>query len=84
MSQAKVDRYKEEKANRKKTIARNKIKRRVAIVCSWLVLVAIVAWVGVSGYNYYESKKPSETYYCKTDAITDYISGLSATEESEE
>ena len=84
MSQAKVDRYKKEKANRKKTLAMNKIKRKIAIVCGWAVLVAIVAWAGVSGYNYYESKKPSETYYCQTDPLSDYISGLSADEHDHE
>ena len=40
MSQAKVDRYKKEKANRKKTLAMNKIKRKIAIVCGWAVLVS--------------------------------------------
>ena len=80
MSQAKVDRYKQEKANRKKTLAKNKIKRKIAIVCTWVVHFAIAAWAGVAGYKYYESKRPMETYYCQTDALSDYISGLTADE----
>ena len=43
MSQAKVDAYKKEKANRKKTMARNKVKHTIAKVCVAIAGVAIVA-----------------------------------------
>ena len=36
MSQAKVDRYKEEKANRKKILAKEKRKRIAGTICGWL------------------------------------------------
>ena len=41
MSQAKVDKYKNEKANRKKTNARNKVKRVIARIVAAAAVVAI-------------------------------------------
>ena len=76
MSQAKVDRYKEEKANRKKTLARNKVKRAVAITCAWAVVIGLLGWAGYSTYSYYESKRPAETYTVNLDALDDYLTGL--------
>ena len=37
MSQEKVDRYKQEKANRKKTMAREKLKKKLYILAGILV-----------------------------------------------
>lgn len=62
MSQAKVDRYKEEKKNRKKTMAKEKRLHLLAVVCGWLVVIALAGWAGVSGYRIYESKKPGEDH----------------------
>ena len=58
MSQAKVDKYKNEKANRKKTNARNKVKRVIARIVAAAALVALVGWGGYSGYQYYEEVIP--------------------------
>lgn len=80
MSQAKVDRYKEEKKNRKKTMAKEKCLHLLAVVCGWLVVIALASWAGVSGYRIYESKKPVETIYANVDAITDYMNSLSTEE----
>lgn len=76
MSQEKVDRYKQEKANRKKIMAREKAKRTVGIICGWLVLIAIVAWAGVSGYNIYDANRPVQTFSCDTTAIDSYLDTL--------
>lgn len=78
MSQAKVDQYKKEKANRKKTIARDRIKRRCAIVAAWAVVIAIAGWAGTSIYTLYENSKPSQMYIADTTAITDYLNDLAA------
>lgn len=80
MSQAKVDQKKELKANRKKIVAREKRQRIAAMVCGWVVLIAVVGWAGYSVYNSYEQNKPMETIYANLDAINDYTSSLSATE----
>lgn len=80
MSQAKVDRYKEQKANRKKIMAQEKRKHIAAVVCGWVVMAAIVCWAGYSAYNVYESRKPVETVYVNLDAINDYVGALNAGE----
>lgn len=76
MSQAKVDRYKEEKANRKKIMKMEKRKHVAGIICGWAVFAAIAGWAGYSAYSYYEDNKPMETIYADLDAINDYINGL--------
>ena len=58
MSQAKVDKYKNEKANRKKTNARNKVKRVIARIVAAAAVIALVGWGGYSGYQYYEKSRP--------------------------
>ena len=80
MSQAKVDQYKKEKANRKKTVAKERIKRRVATICGWAVVVVIVGWAGVSAYHIYEDSRPVETIYADTTDLDDYLERLEAHE----
>ena len=46
MSQAKVDKYKKEKANRKKEMAKQKTEKIIGIICGCAILVAIVGWAG--------------------------------------
>ena len=76
MSHAKVEQYKKEKANRKKTLAKEKRKHVAAVVCGWVAALAIVAWAGVSGYNYYEDHKPAKTYHVSTTDLDNYLSSL--------
>ena len=54
MSQAKVDRYKEEKKNRKKIMAKEKRMRIAGYVAGCLVAAGIIGWAGYSGYRLYE------------------------------
>ena len=77
MSQAKVDRYKEEKANRKQIIAKEKRQHIAAIICGWVVAIAIVGWAGYSGYRAYENSKPMETIYANLDSINTYLNDIS-------
>ena len=72
MSQAKVDRYKEEKKNRKKIMAKEKRMRIAGYVAGCLVAA------GYSGYSAYEANKPMETIYANLDSVTDYMSSLNA------
>ena len=78
MSQAKVDKYKNEKANRKKTNARNKVKRVIARIVAAAAVVALVGW---GGYQYYEKSRPVNCYYADISAVSDYLQGLSADSE---
>ena len=50
MSQAKVDRYKEEKKNRKKTMAKEKRLHLLAVVCGWLVVTIYANVDAISDY----------------------------------
>ena len=81
MSQAKVDKYKNEKANRKKTNARNKVKRVIARIVAAAAVVALVGWGGYSGYLYYEKSRPVNCYYADISAVSDYLKGLSTDSE---
>lgn len=79
MSQEKVDKYKQEKANRKEIMKKEKmqhmIRRCVVGVCG----LALVAWLGYSAYNVYEESQPKEEVSVNYDAITEYQSELAAT-----
>ena len=80
MSQAKVDQYKKEKANRKKIMAREKVKRVLARICLTAVLLVLAGWAGMTVYSVYEDKKPSKTFYADVSAVSDYMDGLSTEE----
>lgn len=80
MSQAKVDRYKTEKANRKKIMAQEKRRHTISVLCGWIVAIALVCWIGYSGYQTYQKNQPLETVYTNLDPINDYMSTLSVDE----
>ena len=48
MSQAKVDQYKKEKANRRETVAKEKRNKKLIKLCTGVVVVVLAAWIGVS------------------------------------
>ncbi|MCD8109642.1 MAG: hypothetical protein LUE14_06025 [Clostridiales bacterium] len=76
MSQAKVDRYKEQKKNRQQEIKKAKQRKVLTRVIGAVVVVAIAVWVGYSGYSVYQSNKGIETVTVNTSGITDYLNGL--------
>lgn len=80
MSQAKVDRYKEEKKNRKQTIKKEKRNRILGRTVGVLIAAAIVCWIGFSGYSYYQEKKPTTKTELSMTALNDYLSSLSSTD----
>ncbi len=84
MSQAKVDQYKKEKANRKATIAKEKRIRVIGRICSGILLCGLAVWVGISTVNFIKDSRPVETIYCQTDAIDTYLNGIFAEETAEE
>ena len=80
MSQAKVDRYKEEKANRKKVMRKEKIRKCAVAV----VAAALVVWIGYSAYNMYESSRPvkeAEVNYQSVDTFNQEIASAATTAE---
>ena len=78
MSQAKVDRYKEEKKNRKEIMAKEKRQNTLCALAGGIVALALVAWIGISGYNMYQANQPLETIYVDMTEIDNYMSGLDA------
>lgn len=83
MSQAKVDRYKEEKRNREKLIKKEKRQWMAAKVGISAVAIAAVVWVGVSVYNGSQSEPTNaerQTYTVKTSALDDFMQGVTTEE----
>lgn len=76
MSQQKVDRYKEQKANRKKIMRKEKMMDIVRKVILSVVALALVGWLGFSGYSHYKADIPRPTAEIDYSAITNYMSGL--------
>ena len=82
MSQAKVDQYKKEKANRKETIAKEKRQKMIVKICSGVILTVLAVWIGISTVDFIIDNRPVNTIYCDTKEIDDYLEKLYDTEES--
>ena len=84
MSQAKVDRYKEEKKNRAKIIKKEKRQLLAMKLGASVVAVALVAWFSVSGSHVFQSQDASTTtekvnYTINTSAIDEFLTDLYTT-----
>lgn len=77
MSQQKVDQYKKEKASRKQTMHKERVKGIVRTCAAVVVAVALVGWIGFSAYDSYTSNQERPSAEVNYDAVTDYMSGLS-------
>jgi len=77
MSQAKVEQYKKEKANRKQTLAKQKVLKHIRHAIEIVVVIAIVALIGYNRYDHYQKTKPAETYYADITSVSDYMAELS-------
>ena len=70
MSQAKVDRYKEEKKNRAKIIKKEKRQLLAMKLGASVVAVALVAWFSVSVYHGFQLQVVSTTVEVKLAPLT--------------
>ena len=84
MSQAKVDQYKKEKANRKETMAREKRQKMIMKLCSGAVLLVIFAWIGISTADFVIESRPKEKIYVETTEIDNYLNSLYEEETTEQ
>lgn len=79
MSQAKVDKYKEYKANKKEIMKKEKRIRRLEYGLAALILAAFVGWIGyavvVDTTDRMENGEASYTEINVT-ALNDYLSGI--------
>ncbi len=78
MSQAKVDKYKKNKANRQQLIKKEKLMHRLEMVLITLVCIAFVGWIGYSIYAKVESSKDPAEIVFDNSALTEYTSNLSS------
>ncbi|MCI8583853.1 MAG: hypothetical protein HFH13_12090 [Dorea sp.] len=76
MSQEKVDRYKQEKANRKQNMKKEKAKQAIRRCVVGVLGLALIGWLGYSAYNVYDSSRPKQTAQVDYTAITEYQSSL--------
>lgn len=80
MSQEKVDRYKEQKKNRKAIQARKKRNALITKICASLVALGLVAWLGYSVVDSYEKKQNSGPVTADITALDDYVMSLNTEE----
>lgn len=76
MSQAKVDKYKAEKANRKETVAKEKMKKKITKFGAGLVLGILAVWIAFSAVDFVKENRPVETIYAQTGALDEYLNDL--------
>ena len=81
MSQEKVDRYKQEKANRKQIMRKQKAMGIVRKLILAVVAIAHVGWLGYSAFDIYESGKERVVAEVNYDAVTNYLNNMSTTTE---
>ena len=84
MSQEKVNKYKEEKANRKETMKKAKRATLVRNVITSVVLVVAIGWVGYSGVTYIIRHRPRPEVDVNYTAIDDYVQSLTPEETTTE
>ena len=78
MSQEKVDRYKQEKVNRKQIMRKQKLMNNMRKGVLVVVALALIGWLGYSAYDIYESGKERTVSEVNYDAVSDYLNGLNA------
>jgi len=87
MSQKKVDYYKEQKANRKNIIKKEKRMRRIEQIVVGAVGVLAACWICFSVYTKVTEKDTTATESVSTDlnitALDDFMNQVESTEEAE-
>lgn len=76
MSQEKVNHYKEEKANRKAIMKKQKRMKVFRNVLTVVVVVGVLSWIGYSGYTAYVDSQPVEKAEVDYTSIAEYLTGL--------
>lgn len=71
MSQKKVDKYKESKANRRKEIKKQKRKRLIATISTYVVLALVVAFIGWSVWKEVNPSSKEETTTKKPSLVSE-------------
>lgn len=81
MSQAKVDRYKEEKKNREKIMKKQKMEWTLTKLGLGVFAVVLVGWVAIAGVQRAQMQSTTVTevtdYTVDTSAVDNYLNSLS-------
>ena len=72
MSQEKVAKYTEQKANRKEIMKKEKRARIFRNAVAAVVLVAVVGWLGYSAVDFYIDNLPRETVDVDYSVVSEY------------
>ena len=80
MSQEKVERYKEAKANRKKTMKKEKRMHILRNSVASLVVIVVVGWIVGSGVTSIIESQPREAVEVDYAAVSNYEGELTAVE----
>lgn len=82
MSQAKVDQYKKNKANRKKEMRKEKFERTAVAIGGVIIAAAICVWIGFSVYRQANGLNAADagtsSVEVNTDAVNDYLDEVNA------
>lgn len=78
MSQEKVAKYKEEKANRKAIMKKQKRVKVLRNSIAGVVLLGVVGWVGYSAVDFYLENRPRTEVEVDYNAVRNYETGLNA------
>jgi len=77
MSQEKVNRYKEEKANRKEMIAKEKRKKNLVRLGVGAVALVLAGWLGYSVYDM-ATRPDTSAVEIDSTALDEYMSSIEA------
>lgn len=75
MSQEKVNRYKEQKANRKEILAKEKKKQAATKIGVGVIALALVCWLGYSVYDM-ATRPDTSTIEMDASALDSYLSSM--------
>ena len=76
MSQEKVNKYKEEKANRQQAMRKERMMSFVRKAVLVIAAVAVVGWIGHSAVVTYTNAQPRQVAEVNYDAINTYLQEL--------
>ena len=76
MSQEKVAKYKEQKANRKEIMKKEKQQKQIRIVVTSLIGAAVIGWIGYSAVNTIIDNQPRQSVEVDYTTVDEYLNGI--------
>ena len=76
MSQEKVAKYKEAKANRKEMMKKQKRVKMLRSTVIGVICVAVLGWIGYSAVDFYQNNQPRDSVEVDYAAVDDYLESI--------